>query len=119
MNCTTKYCRNEARKGKKICYKCASKKYKERHPENYFFNALRNNARRRGKEFIISLNEFREFCERTAYMELKGKTADSLSIDRINNEKGYSIDNIQAISLRYNSQKQKSDREERLIDVPF
>jgi hypothetical protein len=38
-------------------------------------------------------------------MEKKGKNADSLSIDRINVNKGYSVDNIQILSLSNNTKK--------------
>ena len=117
MKCATKYCRNKTVKGRTICEKCKSIKYKQNHPENYFFNVLRNNARRRGKEFLLTLSEFKSFCEQTAYMELKGQKADSLSIDRIDSSRGYHIDNIQAITLSKNSAKNNTER--KFKDVPF
>ena len=103
MKCTTPYCRNERIKHKTICPKCKSRLYKKRHPEAYFFNLLRCNAKRRGKEFNLTLDEFKEFCKETGYMERKGKNGSSLSIDRIIPSKGYSIDNIRVMSLSGNT----------------
>ena len=105
MKCSTPNCTNKAAPFRTICHKCRSKKYKEKHPFEYWFNALRNNARRRGKEFTLTIEEFKEFCKQTGYDEKKGKTTTSLSIDRIRPGEGYSAKNIQAITLSENSYK--------------
>jgi hypothetical protein len=60
------------------------------------------NAKRRGKEFTLTFDEFKEFCMKTGYDEKKGKSSDSLSIDRIESSNGYSKDNIRAITLSDN-----------------
>ena len=109
--CATKFCRNDAATGRSYCHKCRSRQYKQRHPEAYFFNALRNNARRRGKEFTISLEYFRGFSDATKYLEYKGRNGFNLSIDRIDNSKGYVRGNIQVMTVSENSV--KSD------DLPF
>ena len=82
---------------------------KEHHPETYFFNILRGNAKRRGKEFNLTLEEFRKFCKETNYLEFKGKTASSASIDRIRAWEGYHKDNIQILTLSDNVKKQRMD----------
>lgn len=111
--CKTKYCRNDAAKHRTICEKCKSRLLKERHPITYHFNALRNNAKRRGKEFNLTIEEFKEFCKKTGYMELKGKNGSDLSIDRRENRKGYVMNNIQAITLSENTVKRNT------VDCPF
>ena len=68
------------------------------------------NAKRRGKDFRLTLAEFELFCEQTNYLVLKGKTAKSASIDRIDHTRGYFIDNIQVLSLSDNSKKQHTDK---------
>jgi hypothetical protein len=103
--CATKYCRNYARADLKICNKCHMRQYKKRHPINYYYNVLRNNAKRRGKEFELTLDDFKKFCKETNYIELKGKEKNSATIDRINHKKGYTIDNIRILSLSDNSKK--------------
>jgi hypothetical protein len=64
------------------------------------------NAKRRGKEFTLTLKQFEEFCNKTGYDEKKGITADSLTVDRIKDHLGYSVDNIQAITLSENVKKE-------------
>lgn len=103
--CKTKHCRNDAAKGRTICEKCKSRLLKERHPVTYFFNALRNNARRRGKEFTLTMEEFKEFCEKTGYLGKKGKNGSDFSIDRKDHTKGYTKDNIQTLTLSENTTK--------------
>ena len=71
----------------------------------YFYTKLKANAKQRGKEFTLTKEEFEAFCNETKYLELKGKSADSYTIDRIDASKGYSIDNIQILTLRANGLK--------------
>ena len=65
---------------------------------------IRQRARQRGLPFTITLVEFREFCQRTGYIENKGTTAESLSIDRIDHDKGYHHWNICVKSFQENSE---------------
>jgi len=46
-------------------------------------------------------------------MELKGRSAKKIQIDRIENDKGYTADNIQALSGAKNVQKYYAE------DLPF
>lgn len=111
--CSSRCCQNRARvikKGDKkyitsFCYKHWRQRAKETNILGYTFDALKQAAKRRGKQFDLTLEQFKEFCERTKYLELKGKTSSSLSIDRIDPTKGYSADNIQAVELGYNVRK--------------
>ena len=107
--CEVKYCRRDAAPGRKKCYRCRSRAYKERNPDMYTFNALRNNAKRRGKDFTLTFDEFRGFCNDTGYMEGKGKNADSLSIDRSKNHIGYTKENIRILTLSQNSSKRNNE----------
>jgi hypothetical protein len=61
------------------------------------------NAKRRRKPFDLTLEQFSNFCMKTGYGELKGKTATSLSVDRIRSWEGYTVNNIRAISLSDNT----------------
>lgn len=76
---------------------------KERHPITYWYNIIKQNAKRRGKPFLITKEDFKQFCEKTNYLELKGKNKNSMSIDCIINEKGYVKGNIRMLSLSENS----------------
>lgn len=53
---------------------------------------------------------FKKFCVGTGYAELKGKTASSLSIDRVDETRGYEPGNIQILTLSDNSRKAHVDK---------
>jgi hypothetical protein len=103
MKCKTPDCFNQAIKYRLICGKCRTRKYREKYPLKYWYDTLKMNAKRRGKEFDLTLEQFSEFCKKTGYDEKKGKTADSLSVDRIKPWLGYSANNIRAITLSDNT----------------
>ena len=109
--CSTRWCRNDRVPGRSLCHKCKSRRTKQINPHLYTFNLLRCNAKRRGKPFTLTLEEFKSFCDETGYMELKARNKNAMSIDRIDSSKGYSMDNIQI--MRYGDNSSKQD------DYPF
>lgn len=117
LKCATKYCRNEAAPQRTICEKCKSRQLKERNPELYHYNIFRCNARRRGKEFSITFEEYKKFCRETNYLILKGKNAENASIDRIDDTRGYSYDNIRILTLAQNSYRNATGKDPE--DCPY
>lgn len=118
--CVTKRCRNDKEKQRKLCWKCTKRRYKKRHPLRNCFNVLKNNAKRRGKEFNLTIEQFRKFAIETSYINKRGRTARKFHIDRIDNSMGYSINNIQSITSSMNAKKRHYEYlppEE--IDCPF
>ena len=111
--CITEGCCNDVRPSTRYCYSCLQRHYKEKHPLRYCYNTLRSNAKRRYKGFGITFAEFEQFCKDTGYIEGKGKTKTSLSIDRIYNFQGYDFTNMRVLTLSANSKKGIYD------DVPF
>jgi hypothetical protein len=97
--------------------KKSQQKYRKLHPFKYAYTTLKCNAKRRGKEFTLTLYEFICFCHETNYIGYKGKKGTCLSIDRIDQNKGYTFDNIQPLSLSENTKKQRMH--EQLNDCPF
>lgn len=91
-----------------ICSTCRMKKSRNRHPLKYIYSNAKHNAKRRGKEWLLTYDEFVSFCNVTNYDTLRGRSALALSIDRIRNWEGYKIDNIRAITLADNSRKHDS-----------
>ncbi len=69
------------------------------------YYALRDNSKRRGKEFTLTLQEFEQFCYQTKYLAGRGRSVDSYSIDRIDNTKGYTAENIRVLTVSENSKK--------------
>ena len=112
MKCKTKYCRGIATKTGRspYCAKCRTRHWRDKHPAAYFLLKLKHRAKRRGKEFSLTLEQFKTFCDESMYLQLKGRSALSLSIHRSDNERGYHFDNITAITVSANS---------RLSRVPY
>jgi hypothetical protein len=69
------------------------------------YKALRDNAKRRGKEFTLTFDQFKEFCYQTDYIAGRGRTKESYSIDRIDNQLGYTADNIRVMTVADNARK--------------
>lgn len=103
--CVAYRCGRRRHSKDRFCPKHRKRWEKENRPVEYTFNFLRSNAKRRGKPFNLTIEEFRGFCEETSYISLKGKHAKAASIDRIDPAKGYSLDNIQVLTLSENGKK--------------
>ena len=105
MRCTTTGCFNEAGKYMKICYSCRTRKVRKENPKKAAYYALQSNAKRRGKYFDLTFEEFNQFAVMTDYYIKKGIAQDSFHIDRIDETKGYTIDNIQVLTNSKNIKK--------------
>lgn len=103
--CLNPMCRNRRGKKRLKCWKCIKSEFRSKYPlHNAFFN-LRQNAKRRGKEFTLTIDQFRKFVDETDYLKKRGIKSMCLSIDRIDNLKGYIFENIRAITVSANSYK--------------
>lgn len=107
--CCAYRCSNAKGEKDRFCPKHRKRYDKHNNPVSYHFNILRSNAKRRGKDFSLTLDEFKEFCTKTDYLDLKGKNKKSASIDRVDSSRGYHADNIQVLSLSANSSKRWVD----------
>ncbi len=107
--CAAKFCRNKRAVNNtgrmlRLCWKHRSKQLKERHPETYVLNAIRQQAKKRKIPFTITLAQFRAWCAETGYITSRGTTPDAATIDRKNHDEGYHIWNIQILSHAENSE---------------
>jgi hypothetical protein len=108
LKCEVKYCRQQKAKNgdgyyQSVCNKHKSRQLKERHPETYVLNMIRNRARKKKIPFSLTLEEFRKFCAETNCLANRGKEPHCDSIDRINHDEGYHIWNIQVKPFLENS----------------
>lgn len=108
MRCETKWCRNlKARKSNGYllshCWKCRSRRLKERHEATYVLNMIRHSAKKRNLACSLTLAEFKAFCARTGYLEKRGNKPKSLTVDRIDHRQGYHADNIKVSTHAVNS----------------
>ncbi len=120
--CQTAYCRNRARleyrnrNGKLVweqhrhCQKCSFRLWRARRPVESAYRSLRQRARKRKIAFTISLELFRELCERSGYLEGRGVSGNALHIDRINPLRGYEFGNLQVITCSENVAKGNRER---------
>ncbi len=110
--------------------------WREKNPMKAAYQTLKYNAKRRGKEFDLTFEQFKEFAIKTEYINKRGKNKDSYHIDRIDENKGYTIDNIQVLTntknlFKYIEFKQRNPdgtveftmgnniRKEIIYDIPF
>lgn len=103
--CCAHGCKNATKTKDRFCAKHRHRWIKANDPVAYAYHSLKSNARRRGKDFDWPLEDFREFCRETGYVERTGKTSSSLSIDRIDHRKGYTKGNVQILTLGENGKK--------------
>lgn len=104
--CVIRFCRRNRSQSRHRCSTCEKRKFKEANPEKNCYDNLKQNARKRGKEFDLTFDDFMIFLKRNPeYMIRKGRGALFLSIDRIRNHIGYTLKNIRSVTIRYNSMK--------------
>lgn len=105
--CCVRLCRSVLKRPTKrrFCRRCRERRYAALNPVAYAFAKLRWNAKRRGHQFTLTIEQFDQFCTWTNYIALKGKHGAALSIDRIRAHEGYTADNIQVLTLAENSRK--------------
>lgn len=103
--CITRGGKHEKVKARQYCHTCLKRQYRERNPMQAAYSNLKHNAKRRGKEFTLTIEEFILFCTETEYMKNKGRNVHSYTIDRIDDIKGYTRDNIQVLTNHDNNVK--------------
>jgi hypothetical protein len=81
------------------------KKWRKNNPIMAAYQAHKSNAKRRGIPSELTFEQFKEFALEIQYMVKKGIYKNSLHIDRIDESKGYTVDNIQALENTKNIKK--------------
>jgi len=76
------------------------------------YMALRDNAKRRGKAFDLTFEDFQVLAIETEYIIKKGRSKLSYTLDRDKNELGYTKDNIKVLT---NSDNVKKEHERRRV----
>lgn len=108
--CCAYACYNDPVKKKGgLCHKHFHQKLRLTDPVYQRYNDFKGNAKRRCKDFSITLEQFREFCKSTGYIITPGKRGQNATIDRIRNKEGYHIGNIQLLTNKQNASKGTED----------
>jgi hypothetical protein len=87
------------------CGSCRAKREKERDLVAWAYRKLKSNAKRRGIFFDLTEQQFREFCYETQILLGRGRTATSYHVDRIRDELGYTVGNLQKLTNTENVKK--------------
>lgn len=106
--CATRFCRNKSKH--KVCSTCRSREWRQKNVERSSYLNLKHNSKRRGIKFEITFEQFTEFCYKHKYFQGKGKTKESASLDRKIPHLGYTVDNLQILSLAANTSKMHLDK---------
>ena len=69
------------------------------------YRNLKISARRRGKAFDLTFEQFQTFAVETDYINKRGIQAYDYTIDRKDNKRGYVIDNIAILTNSQNASK--------------
>ena len=102
-------CKSRA-KSKWLCHTHYNQYRKDQDPASYYYYHLLMNAKARKIPFSLTLPEFREFCERTGYLAVKGRNKNAGQIDRIRSTEGYHASNIQLLDQAMNGRKRFIDK---------
>jgi hypothetical protein len=101
--CRVDDCNNVRPKGRTICHKCRSRQYKEDHPFRYFYNSHKHNAQDRHLKWTITFAQFRQLWLDSGHWKDK-LNGEPWSINRININRGYHIDNVEITPVVLNVQ---------------
>lgn len=104
-------CSRPARPGRSDCNTCSSRKVRMKDPLGYLFRQVKESARKRSIPFLLTREQFKDFCDRTGYLEKKGRNPDDLTIDRIDSSGPYSVENIRVLNWLDNSSRTYESRE--------
>lgn len=119
MKCKTDKCTNLKGKRSPLCNTCRHRKEKERDELRYHYGIHKRNAKRRGIEFTISLEYFKDFAVKEELLHGKGRTATSWTIDRKDETLGYIEGNIQKLQNKDNVKKSWVHRRQKRIDYDW
>lgn len=103
--CIIRGCRNKSVSGSNLCSKHKHQRRKANDPVGYFFDISKQNAKNRGLEFSITKEYFKSLVDQTDYLKRGGMSNSSLTLDRIDNSKGYVKGNVQVITFEENREK--------------
>lgn len=103
--CFEPRCRNLRRKDRRRCHTHDAQRKRAANPMWAAWRNLKDHAKDRGIPFKLKLWQFRKFAVKTDYLNRTGINGNCLTVDRIDNLKGYTFANIQPLTRIKNAEK--------------
>ena len=118
--CPVRFCRRASRSGggqscHRLCNTHRSRLWQMQNPERAAYNRLKHHAHERGKVFAITFDQFKTVVGMQDYIDGSGKQRYMLTLDRIENHRGYEPDNIQVLTNGENVAKGNAERRNRYV----
>jgi hypothetical protein len=98
------------------CGSCRAKREKAHDLVAWAYRKLKSNAKRRRIFFDLTEPQFREFCYETQILIGRGRTATSYHVDRIDEELGYTVGNLQKLTNSENAKKEVQRQKRKIYD---
>jgi hypothetical protein len=101
----------------RYCTRHRSIRARKLDPAAAYFNDVRHHARQRRIPFALTLAEWREWSASVGFFSYTSEDrANRMSVDRIDPSGGYTLGNIQALTVSANAQKAVEERGRRRLD---
>jgi hypothetical protein len=101
MKCSVRFCRKKPLAGRKTCQRCRLRAWRAANPLKAAYYTHRSHANERGIETHLTIEQFTELIEGTAYLTEPG----NFQIDRINHKLPYQSGNVRIIPALENKRK--------------
>jgi len=96
--CIVYQCRRVAARDRHVCHTCRDRMWRAAHPEHHLWNNLKKSARKRGVEFTLTVDEFKEFCRENNFVAKVGRGPEDATVDRRDPRQGYHKGNLRVLS---------------------
>lgn len=98
-------CGRISAKGRKECETCKFQRFKAKNEIIIIYYNLKNSARKRSLKFNLTKEWFVKFVTNSPLLTIRGRSAEAFTIDRVDNDKGYVMGNLEIITKSANSKK--------------
>lgn len=116
--CKHEGCFNSAAYKRNECNSCKHRAWKEKNRVRFTWHMIKKSAKKRSIPFFVPFKHFKKLIEESNYYSGSGRLGTDLTVDRIDNRKGYCVGNLQVISRIENIKKyHEQDKVEE--DFPF
>jgi hypothetical protein len=104
--CAVKGCGRKRPKRGRICSGCLMLRWRTNHPERSAYSAIKESARKRKIFFSLTFKEFSDWARKHNYVDNRGRASGDFHVDRIRDEEGYHLGNIQVLTAADNTRKE-------------